>query len=74
MKSICLSAAILFFAALFTVPTMAQTASASGTSKIAIIDSSKFADPKVGVTKYLQAGFVLKPHSETDLQDKFKHF
>lgn len=55
MKSIRISAALLFFAALFAAPVMAQTTPASGGAKIAIISSRMFDDPKAGITKYVQA-------------------
>ena len=53
MKSIRSIAVGLFFAALFSVSAYAQTgATTAGSTKYAVVDTSAFADEKVGITKF----------------------
>jgi Skp family chaperone for outer membrane proteins len=48
--------AFLFFAALTTIPAFAQTgAAAQSNMKVALIDTSAFADDKGGIQRYIQA-------------------
>lgn len=56
MKSFRSIAAIMFFAVLFAIPTLAQQPTAGqGGMKVALIESAAFADEKAGITKYITA-------------------
>jgi Skp family chaperone for outer membrane proteins len=55
MKSIQFIAASLFFAVLLVASVTAQTVPATGTTKIAIVKSDLFSDPKLGISRYVQA-------------------
>jgi Skp family chaperone for outer membrane proteins len=53
MKSIRSIAAVLFFAVLFSISAFAQTgATTAGGAKVAVVDTSAFADDKAGITKF----------------------
>lgn len=56
MKSIRSLAALMFFAVLFAVPVFAQTgATTPSGAKVAVVDTSAFADEKAGITRFVAA-------------------
>jgi Skp family chaperone for outer membrane proteins len=57
MKTVRFIAALMFFAAIAAVPSLAQTgaAPAQATTKVGIIDTSLFADDKRGIQKFIAA-------------------
>lgn len=55
MKMIRLLAVSVFFAALLSVSAIAQTAPATTSGKIAVINTYLFAEEKTGITKYINA-------------------
>jgi Skp family chaperone for outer membrane proteins len=57
MKTVRFIAALMFFAAIAAVPSLAQTGAApsQATTKVGIIDTSLFADDKRGIQKFIAA-------------------
>ena len=57
MKTVRFIAALMFFAAIAAVPSLAQTGAAptQATTKVGIIDTSVFADDKRGIQKFIAA-------------------
>ena len=78
MKSIRTIAVGLFFAALFSVSTYAQTgATTAGGAKVAVVDTSAFADDKAGITRFNAALKTLDTEfapRRTELQNMTNQF
>ncbi|HYP49597.1 MAG TPA: hypothetical protein VEQ34_01555, partial [Pyrinomonadaceae bacterium] len=57
MKTVRFIAALMFFAAIAAVPSLAQTGAAptQATTRVGIIDTSVFADEKRGIQKFISA-------------------